>query len=148
MTVGSARAGGCLCGAIRYEAGGDPVFSLLCHCRDCQRQSGSAFIAAVRLPSAAFRITQGEPKRYVTRSDSGNDIARVFCGACGAPLYVQVLTRPDLIGLRVTSLDDPSWFRPDANIFTKSAQPWDHMNPAVPQYPTYPEGHAYPTLKP
>ena len=141
------RTGGCLCGAIRYEAGGDPVFSLLCHCRDCQRQSGSAFIAAVRLPSADFRITQGEPSRYIAKSDSGNDISRIFCGACGAPLYVQVSTRPDLIGLRVTSLDDPSWFRPDANIFTKSAQPWDHMDPAVPQYPTYPEGHAYPTPK-
>lgn len=141
------RTGGCLCGAIRYEAAGEPVFSLLCHCRDCQRQSGSAFIAAVRLPSAGFRITKGEPRRYVNKSDSGNDITRVFCGDCGAPLYVQVSTRPDLIGLRVTSLDEPGWFRPDANIFTKSAQPWDHMDPAVPQYPTYPPGHAYPTTE-
>jgi len=146
--MATARTGGCLCDAIRYEAAGEPVFSLLCHCRDCQRQSGSAFIAAVRLPSSGFRITRGEPKRYLTRSDSGNDIARVFCGECGAPLYVQVSTRPDLIGLRVTSLDDPSWFRPDANIFTKSAQPWDHMDPGVPQYSTYPEGHAYPTRRP
>ncbi|HVC50467.1 MAG TPA: GFA family protein [Stellaceae bacterium] len=142
------RTGGCLCGAIRYEAAGEPVFSLLCHCRDCQRQSGSAFIAAVRLPSAGFRITKGKPKHYVGKSDTGNDITRVFCGDCGAPLYVQVSTRPDLIGLRVTSLDDPSWFRPDANIFTKSAQPWDHMDPVVPQYPTYPPGHAYPPPKP
>ncbi|MGH7095945.1 MAG: GFA family protein [Stellaceae bacterium] len=139
------RTGGCLCGAIRYEAAGEPVFSLLCHCRDCQRQSGSAFIAAIRLPSAGFRITNGKPKHYVGKSDTGNDITRVFCGDCGTPLYVQVSTRPDLIGLRVTSLDDPSRFRPDANIFTKSAQPWDHMDPAVPQYPTYPPGHAYPT---
>ena len=141
------RTGGCLCGAVRYECAGEPVFSLFCHCRDCQRQSGSGYIAAARMPASGFRITQGEPKRYVGRSDSGNEITRVFCGECSSPLYVQVSTRPDLIGLRVTSLDDPSWFRPDANIFTKSAQPWDRLDPAVPAYPTYPEGQAYPGPK-
>jgi len=137
------RTGGCLCGRIRYESAGEPVFSLQCHCRDCQRQSGTAYVAAVRMPAAGFRITQGEPKRYVSRSDAGNEIARVFCGACGAPLYVQVSTRPDLVGIRASSFDDPSWFRPDADIFVKSAQPWDHMDPAIPKYDTYPPGRAY-----
>jgi hypothetical protein len=129
------RTGGCLCGAIRYESGGEPVFSLQCHCRDCQRQSGTAYVAAVRMPSAEFRITQGTPKRYVAKSDAGNDISRVFCGDCGAPLYVQVSTRPDLVGIRVSSFDDPS--------FVKSAQPWDYMNPALPKFDTYPQGKAY-----
>jgi hypothetical protein len=142
--MATVRTGGCLCGKIRYECEGEPAFSLLCHCRDCQRQSGSAFIAAARMPATGFKITQGEPRRYISKSDSGNDITRVFCGDCGAPLYIQVSTRPDLIGLRVTTLDDPSWFRPDANIFTKSAQPWDHLDPAVPSYETYPTGQAYP----
>src|SRR5215472_3614842 len=104
------RTGGCLCGAIRYEAGGEPLFSLQCHCRDCQRQSGTAYVAAVRMPSAEFRITKGTPKKYVAKSDAGNDIARVFCGDCGAPLYVQVSTRPDMVGIRVSSFDDPSFF--------------------------------------
>ena len=62
------RTGGCLCGAIRYESGGEPAFSLQCHCRDCQRQSGAAYVAAVRMPSAEFRITQGTPKRYIAKS--------------------------------------------------------------------------------
>ena len=53
--------GGCLCGAVRYECTGEPVFSLLCHCRDCQRQSGSAYAAAVRVPAVTFRVTRGEP---------------------------------------------------------------------------------------
>ena len=70
------RTGGCLCGAIRYETVGEPVFSLRCHCRDCQRQSGAANVPAARVPSAGFRILQGTPKRYVTKADSGNDIAR------------------------------------------------------------------------
>jgi hypothetical protein len=139
------KTGGCLCGAVRYECSGEAVFSLLCHCRDCQRQSGSGYIAAMRVPSASFRIVKGTPILYRAKADSGNEITRAFCGTCGGALYVQVSTRPDIIGLRVTTLDDPSGFRPDANIFVKSAQPWDHMDPAVPQYETYPPGHAYPT---
>jgi hypothetical protein len=138
------RTGGCLCSAVRYESEGEPTFSLQCHCRDCQRSSGTAYIAAIRVPSAEFRITQGTPKRYVTQADSGNEITRVFCGDCGSPLYVQVSTRPDIVGIRVGSLDDPSGFRPEADIFVKSAQPWDHMNPALPKYATYPPGQASP----
>lgn len=137
------RTGGCLCGAVRYESAGEPEFSLQCHCRDCQRSSGTAYIAAMRVPASEFRITRGRPKRYATTSDAGNEIARVFCGDCGSPLYVQVATRPDIVGLRVGTLDDPSQFRADADIFTRSAQPWDHMNPALPKYDTYPPGKAY-----
>ena len=54
-------------------------------------------------------------------------------------------TRPDIVGLRVGTLDDPSIFRADADIFVKSAQPWDHMDPALPKYDTYPPGKSYPT---
>ena len=135
--------GGCLCGAIRYESSGEPVFALQCHCRDCQRSSGTAYIAAVRVPSAGFRITKGTPKCYVAKSDAGNEITRTFCGDCGSPLYVQVSTRLDLVGLRVGTLDDPSWFHAEADIFVRSAQPWDHMDPAIPKYDTYPAGKSY-----
>jgi len=143
--VSDPRTGGCLCGAIRYETAGEPVFTLRCHCRDCQRQSGAAHVPAARVPSAGFRVLQGTPRRYVTKADSGNDIVRVFCGNCGTPLYVQVGTRPDLIGLRVCTLDDPSWFKPDADIFMRSAQPWDHDQRDVPKHDTYPPGRSYPT---
>ena len=63
----------------------------------------------------------------------------MFCGDCGTPLYVQVSTRPDIVGVRVCTFDDPSWFRPEANIFAKSAQPWDHMDPAVPRFAHLPD---------
>ena len=133
------RTGGCLCSGIRYESSGEPSFALQCHCRDCQRQSGSAYVAAVRVPAAEFRITKGTPKRYTAKADSGNEITRVF----GSPLYVQVSTRPDLVGIRVASFDDPSWFRPEADIFVGSAQLWDFMNPDLPKYQTYPPGRSY-----
>ena len=82
-------------------------------------------------------------RRYVAKADSGNEVTRVFCGACGTPLYVQVSTRPDIVGVRVCTFDDASWFRPEANIFVKSAQPWDRLDPAVPAFPTYPTGKSY-----
>jgi len=137
------RTGGCLCGAVRYESDGEPQFALQCHCRDCQRASGAPHVAAVRVASADFCITKGAPKRYVAKADSGNEITRTFCGDCGTPLYVQVSTRPDIVGVRVCTFDDPSWFRPEANIFVRSAQPWDHLDPAVPQFPVYPVGKSY-----
>lgn len=134
--------GGCQCGAIRYEVSGQPIFASQCHCRDCQRASGSACVATVRMPVAGFRITRGTPKRYVSRADSGNEVIRAFCGDCGSPLYSQVSARPDRIGIRATSLDDPSWFHAEADIFVKSAQPWDHMDPAIPKYASYPPGQS------
>jgi hypothetical protein len=116
---------------------------LLCHCRDCQRQSGSAYAAAVRVPAASFRVTRGEPKRYTKTGDSGNAVTRAFCPECGCMLFLQVSARPDLVGIRVGTLDDPSWFRPEADIFVQSAQPWDHMNPELPKYAKYPPGRSY-----
>ena len=70
-------------------------------------------------------------------------LQKALCGDCGSPLYVQVSTRPDLVGLRVGTLDDPSWFRAEADIFMQSAQPWDHTDPAIPKFDTYPPGKAY-----
>jgi hypothetical protein len=128
---------------VRYESVGQELFSLLCHCRDCQHQSGSAYIAAMRVPAAGFRITKGAAKLFVSASDAGNEVTRAFCPECGCPLFIRVSARPDIVGLRVGSLDDPSGFRPDADIFVKSAQPWDHMNPDLPKHQTYPPGHAY-----
>jgi len=100
--------------------------------------SGSAFVATMRVPARGFRITHGTPKFYVKKADSGNDVTRAFCADCGSALYSLVSTHPERIGLRPTSLDDPSEFRSEADIFVKSAQPWDYMNPAIPRYDTYP----------
>jgi len=139
----SPMTGGCLCGAVRYESSGDPGFALLCHCRDCQRQSGSAYAAGLRVPAAGFRVTKGEPKNYVKAADSGNEITRAFCPDCGSMLFLRVSAKPDLVAIRVGTLDDPSGFQPAADIFVKSAQPWDYMNPNLPKYSTYPPGQAY-----
>ncbi|MGH7926886.1 MAG: GFA family protein, partial [Candidatus Binatia bacterium] len=75
--------GGCACGAIRYESISKPVVSFNCHCRACQRYTGSAFISGVLVPANAFGLTRGEPTYYIVQGDSGGDISRGFCAVCG-----------------------------------------------------------------
>lgn len=125
--------GGCLCGAIRYECQGEPVFSGNCHCRDCQRTSGGAFTPAMFFPEAAVKIG-GETKSYEATADSGNKIWRQFCPNCGSQLFSKLQMLPGMIGLRAGTLDDPSAFQPTMDIYTSSAPCWDVMNSALPKF--------------
>ena len=134
MTIPTAFSGGCACGAIRYESSEAPVAMVNCHCRDCQRAGGSAYSPTVVVRASALRLTSGEPTYYAVTGDSGSTVRRAFCGACGAPLFATTSARPTLIGIRAASLDDPSWFRPGADAWTASAQPWDVMQTDVPYF--------------
>jgi hypothetical protein len=127
--------GGCACGAIRYESTAEPLFSVYCHCRDCQRETGSAFASIVGVPTTAFTVTRGSPKYFDVIADSGHPTRRHFCAECGSPLFGKPSSAPDLVTVRVGSLDDPSGFRPGQDIYTASAQPWDYMNPGLPKVP-------------
>ena len=132
-------AGGCACGAVRYECTAAPLFSLNCHCRDCQRETGSAFAPILAVPRAAFALTQGSPKYFDVKADSGHTTRRSFCAECGSPLFGEPGSRVDMVTIRAGSLDDPSEFRPSRDIYTASAQPWDYMNPDLPKVPRLPE---------
>ena len=132
--------GGCACEAIRYACTADPLLALNCHCRDCQRASGAAFAAIIRLPAAAFTVTKGAPKFYAVTGDSGNSVSRGFCPECGSPLFSRLSGLPEVVGVRVGSLDDPSGYRLTMDIFVASFQPWDHMHPELPKFPGYPQG--------
>ena len=129
--------GGCLCGRIRYECSADPFFMGNCHCRDCQKASGGAYEPDIGLPAAALEIT-GAVKYYDTQADSGNTLSRGFCPECGASLFGKTSAMPDLVMITAGSLDDPSLYKPTLDIFTASAQPWDHMNPALAKFPKMP----------
>jgi hypothetical protein len=128
--------GGCMCGAVRYECGADPIAMGNCHCRDCQRATGSAFAAAVLVPVSAVQVT-GEVKYYEVTGDSGGAVYRGFCPNCGARLFGKAAS-PTLISIMAGSLDNPSWFSPQADIYTASAQPWDYMHPDLPKFPGLP----------
>jgi hypothetical protein len=109
-----------------------------CHCRDCQRSSGGPFVSAVIVPMEALKLLQGSPRYYASSSEAGGSIQRGFCTECGSPLLAKFDAAPHLIGIRTASLDDPSWFKPEADMWTSDAQPWDHMDPAVPKFEKYP----------
>lgn len=131
--------GGCLCGAIRYESRAAPLFSINCHCRDCQRATGTAYAPVLAVPRDALTITQGEPTYYTSQSDSGETVSRGFCPECGSGIFSKLSANPGIVGLKAASLDDPSWFRPSVDIYTDSAQPWDVMNPDLPKVPKMPQ---------
>ncbi len=129
--------GGCACGAIRYECTAEPLAMFCCHCRDCQRATGGPYAAAVLVPSASFKITQGTPRYYSSPSTMMGQHTRGFCPECGSRLLGAVQPGAPFIGLLASSLDDPSTFQPQFDIFTADAQPWDHMDPALPKYEQY-----------
>jgi hypothetical protein len=128
MATSSPICGGCSCGAVRYEASAEPVAMVNCHCRDCQRASGSAFAAVMVVPAAAVRI-RGELKYHTTLGENGGTVERGFCPACGSRVANRLGRLPQIVGLMAGSLDDPSLFRPTADIFTASAHPWDRLAP-------------------
>jgi len=126
--------GGCACGAIKYETEANPVVMLNCHCRDCQRASGSAYAAIMVVPKAAVRLS-GEPRYYKVIGDSGKAVERGFCPKCGSQVTVKLERMPDLLGLQAGSLDEPSRYKPAMDVFTDSAQPWDHIHPDTQKRP-------------
>ena len=130
--------GGCACGAVRYECTASPLFALNCHCRDCQRETGSAFAAILGVPSASFRVTRGSPKYFDLVADSGYTTRRAFCAECGSPLFGEPGSAPGMVTIRAGSLDDGSIFKPTRDIYTSRAQPWHVMDPALPKVPGSP----------
>jgi len=129
-----------MCGAIRYECTAEPIMMLKCHCRDCQQITGGSFAAAALLPVEALRLTKGELTYHFTPSLLGGKHKRGFCANCGSRITgaEKQDESSQFIGILAGSFDDPSWFRPQMDIFTSNAQPWDQMDPAIPKYEKYP----------
>jgi hypothetical protein len=123
--------GGCACGRIRYRCDAEPIYHLICHCRDCQRASGSAFATVVFVPSDSFKLAGDEPHYHTVRSDSGSPMQRGFCRECGSPLLIKKPERPYLTLLQAASLDDPELFKPALEIFTSRAQHWTQSGNAI-----------------
>jgi len=115
--------GGCACGAIRYECSAEPIVMFNCHCRDCQLASGGPYSAVVYVLAKAFKITKGTPHFYNTSSEAMGHNKRAFCPECGSRLFGGITD--DGYGITASSLDDPSRFRPQFDIFTSHVQPWD-----------------------
>ena len=130
--------GSCLCGAIRYTISVAVTALRACHCAHCQKASGAAGSVNAVIPSSAFRITHGTPKRYDAKADSGRTLHRYFCGDCGSPIYSQRPTTPDTVVVRAGLFDNAGEMKVTANIWTQRARPWAYIDPASKQVPGQP----------
>ena len=125
--------GGCACGSIRYECESKPLLLYKCHCRACQRASGSGFAALIWVASDKLQLTANHPQYYAVVADSGRQLERGFCPKCGSNVLLQP-SFPDVVFIVVSSLDDPSEFKPEQEIWTSSAQPWDLLDSNLQQF--------------
>jgi hypothetical protein len=127
------RTGGCLCGAVRYEVA-EPLAAIqLCHCGQCRKAQGSAFAANMPVSAEAFRLLRGEDELREYRASP--DKRRVFCGACGSPIYSQRLDMPEVLRLRVGGLDDDTGLTVGFHIQAAFRAEWCPINDDLPAYP-------------
>ena len=126
--------GGCLCGQIRYEVDSDTFIAVSYHCRDCQYVSGGEPAVAVAVPADTVRTVKGHARVFNTTADSGARVYRSFCADCGTPLFAGNEGHPEIIAVKIGSLDDPSGFTPAYYIWVSSAQPWHHIDSTKPAF--------------
>jgi hypothetical protein len=128
--------GGCACGAVRYRLTSDPLFVHCCHCSNCQRQTGSAFVINALIETDRVEILAGEPQAVGAPRDDGSRQKIWRCPTCQVALYSKY-TSPRVRFVRVGTLDDPSGVEPDVHIFTKSKVPWVQLPEGVPAFNVY-----------
>lgn len=129
--------GGCLCGAVRYEAQGKPLFAVHCHCRDCQRASGTGHVPVMGMPKSLFKVI-GKTASYAAKGTSGLKSIRHFCPTCGSLLFGTPEAASDAVSIYVGTLDDPSVFRPKAILFRRDRPSWDEIAGGLPEFDTMP----------
>ena len=115
--------GGCLCGQVRFKADAEPLFQAVCHCKDCQKQGGTAYSVVIGVPDAALTVT-GETATYEHAGGSGGQVSRVFCPRCGSPILTRAAAAPGLAIVKAGTLDDTSELDPKVHVWTESAMPF------------------------
>jgi len=123
--------GGCLCGAVRYRAAGQPRSATLCHCRTCRKATAAPIVAWVTFPVGGFSFVNGMPKEY----RSSEKVIRTFCGSCGTPLTYAHADFPTGIDVTTCSLDEPESFAPADHTFASHRLEWLQVNDHLPARP-------------
>ncbi|MEK9671812.1 MAG: GFA family protein [Rhodospirillaceae bacterium] len=119
--------GGCYCGYVRYEASGEPLARVQCHCRQCQHLSGGHPNVIIGMPLDGFKYTRGKPKQF-TMPGLENPRTRDFCDTCGTQLLTRSPALPTGVYIKVGTMDDPSLYgKPAIAIQTADAQEFHHI---------------------
>jgi hypothetical protein len=130
------REGGCSCGSVRYRLTSEPLFVHCCHCLNCQRQTGSAFVINLLIEADRIELLAGEPKPVDVSRDDGS-MQRIYrCPSCQVAVFSEY-GWPELKFVRGGTLDEPSTVEPDAHIYTKSKVPWVSPPEGVPAFDEY-----------
>jgi hypothetical protein len=137
MSDGPVHTGGCLCGALRYEARGEPQYMGHCYCGDCRKASGSGFMPFMSFKAEQVRFT-GEPVTYRSPSFRGTESARNFCPRCGGLVFGGVIGQDAEHTIYAGSLDDASAFRPAIAIFNRDRPEWAPLPPGLTVFETMP----------
>ena len=131
------RKGGCACGAIRYELTNSPLIVHACHCHDCQRLTGSAFVTNIWIERKFVDAGRSNPQSFRLKGGTGQPHDVYFCAVCGTYLWGHYHAGGDTLLVRVGTLDDPSPFKPDVHIFTRSKLPWFEVPKGVPAFEAF-----------
>ena len=129
--------GGCSCGAVRYRMASGPLFVHACHCLDCQRQTGSAFVLNSLIETDRLLVHAGELRRHEMPTDSGKPHGIYRCASCGVAVWSEYGGLAVLRFVRVGTLDRPAALAPDVHIYIRSKQPWLALPPNVPAFEGY-----------
>ena len=133
---GGAREGGCSCGAIRYRLSSEPMFVHCCHCLNCQRQTGSAFVVNLLIEGDRIELLAGEPQAVDVPRDDGSTQRIYRCAECQVAVYSEY-GGPAVRFVRGGTLDDPRGVTPDVHIYTRSKVGWVTIPDSAPAFDEY-----------
>jgi hypothetical protein len=126
--------GGCMCEAVRFEVSEPLLGALYCHCKRCQRRTGTAFSATALTAPGSFEVTAGEDLVRSWRPPDG--WIKAFCGECGSHVFTTHPENPELVSVRMGALDGDPGIRPSAHQFVDYAAPWDPIpDDGLPRFP-------------
>lgn len=130
--------GGCQCGAVRYSLKSAPLAVYACHCKDCQRFSGTTHSLSMVVQEATVALTKGTLVAFNKAADSGRVVRMLGCPECGTKIWNEPAGNTGMLIIKAGNLDDISWAQPIGNIWTDSKAPWVLIDPSVPNFPGQP----------
>ena len=129
--------GACACGAVKFQLTASPIVVHACHCRDCQRLSGSAFVLNAVIEASNVELLSGEPGSSNLEAATGKAHVVSFCRDCGTYVWSQYLQLPSMRFVRVGTLDEPDALSPPVHIWTSRKQAWVEIPPGLDVYPEF-----------
>lgn len=125
--------GRCLCEAVQYVVNGEAIFAAKCHCRDCQKLSGSGYMFVVAYPEDSVAIT-GPMNHYEKIADNGMKVHERYCGTCSSRIGARCESMPGVVLMAASSLDDPDSVSPEMEIYAARAYHWDLLDEKLPSF--------------